>query len=129
MIRPNLRAPLFLAALLVATPAPGDEPPPASRAEIQHLLGYLGESGCRFFRNGSWHPAADARGHVERKYAVLVRRGAVKTAEDFIAHAAAESSTSGEPYLVRCGDARPTTSARWLEAELARYRKLGPARK
>ncbi len=129
MIRPPLRALFLLGALLVAKPAPGDEPTPASRAEIQHLLGYLGESGCRFFRNGSWHPAADARGHVERKYAVLARRGVVKTTEDFIAHAAAESSTSGAPYLVRCGDAEPMTSARWLEAELARYRKLRPAPK
>lgn len=32
--------------------------------------------------------------------------------------ASAERSVSGQPYLVRCGDAAPVESKAWLEAEL-----------
>ena len=71
---------ILLAALLAATPALPAEPPPASEAEIQHLLDYLGDSGCQFFRNGAWHPARDARAHIQKKYAYLLDKGMVKTA-------------------------------------------------
>lgn len=119
---------LLLAGLLAAMTAWSAEPPPAARAEIQHLLDYLGGSGCQFFRNGTWHPAADARSHIEKKYAYLLDKGMVKTAEDFIALAAAESSTSRKAYQVRSSGGEPVASARWLEAELARYRKVSAAR-
>lgn len=124
-----LRAAPLLAALLAATPALSAEPPPAAKAEIQHLLDYLGGSGCQFFRNDAWHLAADARDHIQKKYAALIDKGLVKNAEDFIARAAAESSTSGKAYQVRCGGGEPVTSAKWLEAELVRYRTGGNGRK
>jgi Family of unknown function (DUF5329) len=120
---------LFFAALVVAFPASAAEPPPAAKAEIQHLLDYLGSSGCQFFRNGAWHSSGDARDHVQKKYAVLLDRGMVKTTEDFIARAASESSVSGQPYRVRCAGNEPVTSGKWLAAELARYRQLKPAPK
>jgi len=94
-----LRAVLALLVLLAARPALTAEPPPAAKAEIQHLLDYLGNSGCQFFRNGTWHPAADARDHIQKKYTALRERNLVKTAEEFISRAAAESSTSDyRPY-------------------------------
>jgi Family of unknown function (DUF5329) len=120
---------ILLAATLAVTPALSAEPPPASKAEIQHLLDYLAGSGCQFFRNGTWHSAGDARDHIQKKYAALLDRGMVRTAEDFIARAAAESSTSGRPYQVRCGADAPVATARWLEAELARYRQIRRAPK
>ena len=115
--------------MLVALPVSAAEPPPEAKAEIQHLLDYLGKSGCQFFRNGSWHSSADARDHVQKKYAALLDRGMVKSTEDFIARAASESSVSGEAYQVRCAGSGAVTTAKWLEAELARYRKLRPAAK
>jgi len=124
-----LRAVLALLVLLAARPALTAEPPPAAKAEIQHLLDYLGNSGCQFFRNGTWHPAADARDHIQKKYTALRERNLVKTAEEFISRAAAESSTSGKPYQVRCGGGEPVASARWLDAELARYRRAVASRK
>ena len=124
-----LRPVLALFVVLAARPALAAEPPPTAKAEIQHLLDYLGGSGCEFFRNGSWHPAADARNHIQKKYTALLERNLVKTAEEFISHAAAESSTSGTPYQVRCGSGEPVASARWLDAELARYRRAGAGRK
>lgn len=100
-------------------------PTPAARQEIAHLLDYLGASGCRFQRNGDWHDALDAVTHLKRKYDYLLKRDLVDTAEDFIARAASESSFSGKPYQVRCGDAAPVSSAAWLGAELTKYRGTG----
>src|SRR5262245_39348467 len=120
---------LLLGVLLVPSAAWAADPPPAAKAEIQHLLDYLGSSGCQFFRNGGWHSSADARDHVQKKYAALLDRGMVKTTEDFIVRAASESSMSGQPYPVRCAGSGPVTTGKWLQAELARYRNLKSAPK
>jgi len=103
-------------------------PPPAARQEITHLIGYLTASGCSFQRNGSWHDAADAARHLQRKYDYLLKRDLVASSEDFIARAASESSLSGKPYQVRCGGNAPLASAAWLKAELAKYRAARPSR-
>ena len=103
-------------------------PPPAARQEIAHLIAYLTASGCSFQRNGSWHDAADAAKHIQRKYDYLLKRDLVASSEDFIARAATESSLSGKPYQVRCGGNAPLASAAWLKAELAKYRNARPAR-
>lgn len=96
-------------------------PPPAAR-EIDTLMTALAGSGCRFQRNGSWHDAAEARTHIERKYRYLLDRKLVASAEDFIALAASKSSLSGEAYRVRCGESAAQSSADWLGAELRRVR-------
>ncbi|WP_306394284.1 DUF5329 domain-containing protein [Telluria beijingensis] len=103
-------------------------PPPAARQEIAHLIAYLTSSGCSFQRNGSWHDAADAAKHIQRKYDYLLKRDLVASSEDFIARAATESSLSGKPYQVRCGGNAPSASATWLKTELAKYRNARPAR-
>jgi hypothetical protein len=92
--------------------SPGDE--------IQHLLDYIGSSGCSFVRNGVESDGAAAREHVATKYAYA--RSRVRSAEDFIRLAASQSSMTGEPYVVRCGSAR-SLSEEWLMDELRRYRK------
>ena len=114
--------PLSLAAPSQAAPAP------AARQEIAHLIGYLTASGCSFQRNGSWHDAAEAAKHLQRKYDYLLKRDLVASREDFIARAASESSLSGKPYQVRCGANAPVASAAWLKAELAKYRAARPSR-
>jgi Family of unknown function (DUF5329) len=121
-----VRALAFLAAAWLASPGYAAAPPATTQAEIEHLLVYLEQSGCEFFRNGRWHSAADARRHLERKYGYLVERGVVSRAEDFIAHAGSRSSMSGRPYQVRCGTAAPVPSARWLADELRRHRSGQP---
>ena len=110
------------ALLAMATNATALDLPATSAREIDALLAKLGDSGCRFQRNGSWHAAAEARGHVERKYRYLLDRRQVGSAEDFITLAASKSSISGESYRVRCGDAPPVPSAEWLGTELVRLR-------
>jgi hypothetical protein len=93
-----------------------------ARQEIAHLLDYVGQSGCQFNRNGSWHDSKAAREHLQEKYDYLQRRDLVPDTKAFIDRAASQSSMSGKSYLIRCGDGQPTTSAQWLNTELERYR-------
>jgi hypothetical protein len=90
--------------------------------EIEHLITHLGSSGCQFNRNGSWHTSERAVSHLKRKYDYLVKKNLVPSAEAFIERAASESSVSGKPYLVKCGDTAAVPSAKWLREELERYR-------
>jgi hypothetical protein len=91
-------------------------------AEIRHLLGFIGGSGCDFLRNGEEYDARAAQRHIEMKYDYAKRW--IRTAEQFIEHTAAKSSVSGEPYRVICaGQEEP--SAAWLRRELKRFRAAG----
>jgi len=120
---------LFGIALSVAVfgIAYGAAPSAVAEQEIQHLLVYLGKSGCEFNRNGDWHPAGKARAHLERKHSALLRRKWTGSAEDFISAAASKSSVSGKPYLVRCLKSGTTPSKVWFRAELVRYRAAATA--
>ena len=95
---------------------------PTTQAEVAHLFEYLASSNCQLYRNGSWHEPREAVDHLEMKYRYLMKKRLVPTAEAFIERAATESSVSGKPYLVKCGDAKPVASATWFRDELARYR-------
>ena len=111
----------LLAALLVLLLEPvsslGAEP---ADAEIQHLLQFVGESGCIFVRNGDEYRSPEARDHMEMKYGYGKRR--IKTAEAFIEHIATRSSMTRKPYMVRC-DGQELPSAQWLTEALQRYRE------
>ena len=112
-----------LLTLLFAAPAAWAAPPDAqTQAEISHLLSYLAASDCDFYRNRSWHDAAEARDHLQHKLDYLAKRSLVGTTEDFISRAASSSSMSGEEYLVRCPGATAVKSRVWLTEELVRYR-------
>ena len=119
----RLRGVLAVLALLgVATAAAAAEPDAGARTEIAHLLKYLETYGCQFQRNGSWYAPARAASHLNQKYEYLLKKDMVTTAEQFIERAATESSASGKPYSVKCGDAEAVPSAEWLRAELQRFR-------
>jgi hypothetical protein len=92
----------------------------AAKNEIDHLLNYIAASSCTFIRNGSEFPADKARDHLAGKYRFAGSR--VSTAEDFIKYLATQSSMSGAPYHVRCGNT-DALSGTWLTTELNRYRK------
>jgi hypothetical protein len=117
-----MRLPVLLVALLASLVAAAGEPDVTSRQEISHLLEYLGSSGCQFNRNGTWYDASQAVSHLTQKYEYLVKHGVVTDADGFITRAASESSASGKPYLVKCGDAQPVQSGTWFRTELARFR-------
>ena len=94
-----------------------------TNGEIDHLLAFVGSSGCTYVRNGKQYDPAEARDHIERKYDYIKDR--ISTTEEFIRHAATQSSISGKPYTVICGG-QEEPSADWLQRELARYRAAGP---
>ena len=117
-------------ALLAAGITQADEdkgPDAASRAEIHYLIGQMRDSECRFNRNGIWYKPERAAEHIETKYRKLLEMGMVDSTEQFIARAASESSMSGKPYRVRCGEAKPVRSSAWFEAQLEEYRASHPA--
>jgi Family of unknown function (DUF5329) len=91
---------------------------PATKIEINGLMSRLEASGCEFNRNGTWHTAKDAKPHLMRKLKYLEDSGAVQTAEQFIELAASTSSTTGQPYLVKCGNNAAVQSGAWLRSEL-----------
>jgi hypothetical protein len=109
-------------ALLLATSAGAAELTPAGRAEIDHLFMHLERSGCQFNRNGSWYGSSEAVAHLKKKYDYLQKKKLLRSAEDFIARGASESSMSKQPYLVKCGSAAPVQSGAWFRAELEKFR-------
>ena len=109
-------------AVMLASAAWPAGPDDAARAEIAHLLQHLESSGCQFQRNGSWFAPARAAAHLEQKYEYLLKKRLVTSAETFIERAATQSSASGKPYSVKCGDSAAVPSAVWLKEELGRFR-------
>lgn len=93
-----------------------------SNSEIRHLLQFIGSSdGCTFVRNGKEYTTADARAHIEKKYAYAERW--IDSTEAFIELTATKSSMSGNPYMVRC-NGMEFPSAQWLSEELISYRNI-----
>lgn len=112
---------ILLSIFMLSDVAYAKKPSATAQFEITHLLHYLSASGCEFYRNGKWHAVEEARSHIEKKYQYLLKKQIIESAEDFISKAASQSSISGEPYQVRCGnDVSP--SAVWLMEELMRLR-------
>jgi len=114
----------LLVALMLATSslALGNEPDAKTKKEIAHLISHLASSGCQFNRNGSWYDASRAVSHLNRKYEYLLKNDLVPNTEAFIERAASESSWSGKPYLVKCGNQPEVESAAWFREALAKFR-------
>jgi len=117
-----MRMILALVLALAAAGAQAAPLPAPARAEVDALLTRLQSSGCQFNRNGSWYNGADAKTHLLRKLEYLEKKDLVKNAEQFIDLGASSSSSSGKPYMVKCGSAAPVESKAWLGAELKAIR-------
>ena len=106
-------------ALAATTPLLAAPDAKASR-EIDHLLGFVAASDCKFIRGGDEHDGKAARDHLVRK--LEVARSRLTSADQFVDRVAASSSMTGEAYKVRCGS-RELTAKAWLHGELDAYRK------
>src|SRR5689334_6145393 len=87
----------FSTSLVGSLPARA-EVPAAAKAEIDHLLTYVGNSGCEFYRNGSWYDGKKGQSHLSDKFNYLIGNNMIQTASDFIDKAATQSSMSGQAY-------------------------------
>ena len=119
---------LFLLTCIFAAAGNAASLSPAAKAEIDGLLSRLEASSCTFNRNGTWYPATEAKSHLLRKLKYLEDRGVVQSTEQFIELAASSSSTTGQPYLVKCGSGAPVQSGTWLRSQLRVVRSSGRAR-
>jgi Family of unknown function (DUF5329) len=119
---------LLLVTVIFAAAGNAASLSPAARAEIDALLSGLEASSCTFNRSGTWYPASEAKLHLLRKLKYLEDRGMVQSAEQFIERAASSSSTSGQPYLVKCGSGAPVQSGTWLRSQLQVVRASGRAK-
>lgn len=130
--RSSLRAlALLVAALGACATATARTPaavPTTTQREVEALIAALGDSGCRFQRNGTWHDARAAQAHLRRKYDWLRERDRVSSAEQFIDVGASRSSMTGRAYQVRCEGQPTQTAAQWLLARLAQIRRAAPGR-
>lgn len=97
-------------------------PTPVAKVEIAYLLQHIEESGCEFYRNGTWYDGKRARAHLTDKYDYLTVRNQIVNTDDFIEKAATKSSFSGLAYEIRCGNGAPVESNPWLRKVLAVYR-------
>jgi Family of unknown function (DUF5329) len=109
---------LLLLTVIFAATGTAASLAPAARAEIDALLSRLETSSCTFNRNGTWYPAGEAKTHLLRKLKYLDDRGMVRSTEQFIELAGSSSSTTGKPYLVKCGSGAAVESGTWLQSQL-----------
>ena len=123
-----MRLLLFVVIVMLAAAGHATSVSPAARAEIDALLSRLEASSCTFNRSGTWYPAIEAKSHLLRKLKYLEDRGMVRTTEQFIELAGSSSSTTGKPYLVKCGSGAAVESGTWLRSQLDVVRSSGRAR-
>ncbi len=91
------------------------------RQEVDHLLAFIGNSGCMLNRNGADYLAEKGLRHIKKKYDYF--RDDIKDTEDFIALAATKSTMSGDYYKVKCPGKEVITTQDWLLSELKKYRE------
>lgn len=113
---------MLIGLLMMAAPSIAGDADGQAEVEIAYLLDTIARSPCRFIRNGVEYEASEAHAHILKKYGYA--KPWIKSAEDFIRHAATQSSTSGEPYRIRCND-QVVLCADWLWEALERYRQAG----
>jgi len=114
---PALRRTLAALAVAGALSSGAVQAQPDTRvtAEIDQLLGNIAKSNCTFIRSGQEYTAAEARKHLEMKMNFVLSR--LESTEQFIDKLASVSSTTGEPYQIRCGTTQ-TVARTWLNAQL-----------
>ena len=111
-------------ALILATGTASSTPGEATGQAIQHLLGYVSESGMTFVRNASEYTSTEAAEHMLKKYRHF--RDDIETPDDFIELCATKSLLSGNPYRVIDSEGNVLHTSDWLRAELATWQVRSP---
>lgn len=112
---------LGMALSAMLPPLKAKDLPLTEKAKIEGLLTHLESlKAATFIRNGSHYDAQTAAQFLRGKW--HAHEGEIKTADDFIAHAATVSSTTGKPYLIQLSGASPIRSADYLAAQLRKLK-------
>ena len=120
VIRRNIALFAMLLMLLSAGASAARQPMPLQQT-IDHLLGYVSQSGLTFMRNGKSYTATEAAGHMRNKYEHF--QDDIGSGEDFIRLCATRSLVSGKPYTLVGEDGRELATGDWLSRELVEYRR------
>ena len=91
-----------------------------TQKEIDHLLGFVAKSSCKYERNGTMYDGVEAKNHIKKKYDYYLDK--ISSAEDFIKFSATESLLSGKKYIIHCPNMAVQKSGDWLLDELNKYR-------
>lgn len=110
-----LCVPLFLTA--------GEKLPEDLSAVVDSLIRETRNSSATFIRNSKVHTAEEAAEHLRKKYEHFLKKGKIKTPEDFIKYAGTKSLISGKPYMLMLKDGTEIENAKWLTARLSEIRK------
>jgi len=91
--------------------------PAAETRKIEALIEHVeGMTDAKFVRNGVEYDGPTAAAFLREKRDA--KESDIKTAADFIDKAAADSSTTGQPYLIRFTDGREVKAADYLREQL-----------
>ena len=116
----HFRPLLLLALICFLVPATAFAREAKEQARIDFLLRAVETSeGLTFIRNGKAHGAQDAGRHLRRKLDYAGER--IRTAEEFIKHAASESSATGRNYKVRLADGTTLDAADYFAKQLREF--------
>jgi hypothetical protein len=111
----NLRWIAFISVYLIGTTCLAQDITSGEQDKIKFLKAALASSSCTFERNGKQYNAKKALKHINRKHDHF--EDEIDSASKFIELTATQSSMSGKPYFITCGDSR-VESAQWLRSRL-----------
>lgn len=114
---------LFLSACQLFAADLNGSPSEDTAQVVSALIHQTKESGATFIRNGKNHSAEEAAEHLQKKYEHFLKKGKIKSPEDFITHAGTKSLVSGKYYELKFPDGTTVKSADWLTERLAALRQ------
>jgi hypothetical protein len=106
-----------LLLIVVSVPVSAAERPASEHQKIEALLQHVEHlTDAVFIRNNKAYNAKTAARFLRGKWEAT--QAEITTAQDFIAHVASVSSTSGQPYRIRFKDGREIPSGAYLTTVL-----------
>lgn len=116
---------IFLVFFIIFSFSPHAEVPEAQQHEVDHLYGFMLNSGCKLERNDKTYLPDVAIGHMKDKQDYFADR--ITSTETFIKYAATKSEISGKYYMVHCPGKEVMKITDWLNDELKHYRMINSA--
>ena len=118
----SIRICAALLLVCVLAPRAAAAEPKSEEEKIKSLIAAIENlKDATFIRNGSSHTAAEAADHLRRNWGN--GKDKIKTARDFIKHAASKSSFTGRAYKIKFKDGKEVTTETFLTEKLEEMEK------